>query len=53
MNDVMRWLVERKRRYFAEYRRRVLDYRLSDLGDRRGLQVVSISVPADRQSGLG
>ena len=43
MNDLMAWLVVRKRRYFPENRRRILDYRLSDLGDRRGLQVVSVS----------
>jgi hypothetical protein len=31
----------------------VLDYRLSELGDRRRVQVVSLAVPADRQSGPG
>jgi hypothetical protein len=50
MKDVMTWLVDRRRKHFAEHRRHVLDYRLSDLGDRRNLQVVSISVSSHRQS---
>jgi hypothetical protein len=50
MEDIMKWLVDRRRKHFSEHRRRVLDYRLSDLGDRRNLQVVSVSVPTDRQS---
>ncbi|MEW6664413.1 MAG: hypothetical protein AB1512_04225 [Thermodesulfobacteriota bacterium] len=53
MNDVMKWLVDRKRRHFAEHRRHVVDYRVSDLGDQRQLQVVSISVPAGPRPFMG
>jgi hypothetical protein len=52
MNNLMRWLVDRKRNHFAEHKRRILDYRLSDLGERYGLQVVSVSAPDDRGSGM-
>jgi hypothetical protein len=50
MEDIMKWLVDRRRKHFAGHRRHVLDYRLSELGDQRNLQVVSVSVRADRQS---
>lgn len=48
MKDVLAWLVDRRRRHFTQERRRVLDYRLSERGDQRSLQVVSVSDPSDR-----
>jgi hypothetical protein len=48
MNDVMTWLIDRKKKHFAEHKRYIVDYRLSDLGDQRGLQVVSRVVPIHR-----
>lgn len=50
MNDAITWLVDRKRKHFTEHRRHILDYRVSDLGGQRNLQVVSTLVPQDRQS---
>lgn len=52
MKDVTKWLVDRKRKHFAEHKRYIVDYRLSELDDRRELQVVSIVDPAHRHSGL-
>lgn len=37
-------LIERKRRYFAEYRRPILDFKLTDLGDHYHLAVISALV---------
>jgi hypothetical protein len=48
MIDVMGWLVDRKRRHFAQHKKHILDYRLSELDDRRSFQVISIAEPANR-----
>jgi hypothetical protein len=47
MNDIITWLIARKKKYFAEHKRYTMDYRLSELDGRRGLQVVSLDVPGN------
>ena len=42
MQDIMTWLIARKKTYFDKHQRQIMDYKLSDLGDRYNLQVVSV-----------
>ncbi|MDD5206231.1 MAG: hypothetical protein PHS17_12460 [Desulfobacterales bacterium] len=45
MNDIMEWLLDRKRKHFAEHARYIVDYRLYETDNQRGLQVVSTIAP--------
>ena len=50
MKKVMRWLVARKNKHFAEHRRFVVDFEVSERGNRRRLYVVSSAdLPKDPQ----
>jgi len=48
MHETMTWLIDRKMQYFDRHKRHILEFRLSDLGDRYGLQVFSLDVPGNR-----
>jgi hypothetical protein len=48
MRDFITWLIARKKTYFDKYKRSILDYRLTDLGDRYKLQVVATDVTGHR-----
>lgn len=48
MQDFMTWLIARKKTYFDKYKRPILDYRLTDLGDRYNLQVVAADITGHR-----
>ena len=42
--EIVDELIERKQRYFAQYRRPIIDFRLTDLGDQYHLTVISALV---------
>ncbi len=48
MNQTMTWLIDRKKQYFDRHKRHILEFRLSDFGDRYGLQVFSVDVPGNQ-----
>jgi len=48
MHETMTWLIDRKKQYFGRHKRHILEFKLSDLGDRYNLQVVSLDVPENR-----
>jgi len=48
MHETMTWLIDRKKQYFDRHKRHILEFRLSDFGDRYDLQVFSVDVPGNQ-----
>jgi hypothetical protein len=48
MQDILTWLMIRKKTYFDKHQRQIMDYKLSDFGDRYSLQVVAVDVSDHR-----